>query len=170
MYSIFSYLLAKDIIEFPLTLMLAIGFNSIIYWMYGLRKSFSAFIIFVTISYLSGMAGSGFGMFMGTLISNLGVAALFINLSLPLYLLWSGFLKNYGDIPGWSGWPQYINPIKYVFSLYNYNEYRGSDAPVHLLSMDVSEVVCYIILIILIFVFRVMAFVVLYFKSKKRLE
>lgn len=103
MYSIFSYLLAKDIIEFPLTVMLAIGFNSIIYWMYGLRKSFSAFIIFVTISYLSGMAGSGFGMFMGTLISNLGVAALFINLSLPLYLLWSGFLKNYGDIPGWSG-------------------------------------------------------------------
>jgi ABC-type multidrug transport system permease subunit len=88
------------------------------YWFVGLASSAKQFFTFYLISYLLGYSGSSIGLVIGSVVTDIkSVSTVTPLITLPLFLF-SGLFKNFGGLPTWIGWLQYISPIKYAYTAY----------------------------------------------------
>jgi ABC-type multidrug transport system permease subunit len=106
--------------------------------MIGLSSTPEQFFLFFFTNFICSLAGNSFGLLIGSSFSDPKVASGLMPLMILPMMLFSGFYKNFGDLPVWIGWIQYISPIKYSFIALANNQYNNTDAPVSLLNFDLS--------------------------------
>lgn len=88
--------------------------------------------------FLCSFAGNSFGLLASSFFSDPKVASGLVPLIVLPLMLFSGFYKNRKDLPEWLGWIEYISPIKYSFIGLANNEYKGTNAPISLLSFEID--------------------------------
>jgi ABC-type multidrug transport system permease subunit len=104
MYSVFSYFLSRNLVELPILLIAPLLNAVIVYWMIKLHTGGSYFLLFFTISFLTGLAGNSVGLFVSSFFNDAKVASGMLPLIVLPLMLFSGFYKNRKDLPGWIGW------------------------------------------------------------------
>lgn len=161
MYSVVSYFMSRNLVELPILIIGPLLKSLIVYWMIDLHSGASYFFLFLLVSFLCGLAGNSFGLLTSSFFTDAKVAAGILPMVVLPLMLFSGFYKNRHDLAGWIGWIEYISPIKYTFVGYARNEYRGTTAPIELLSFDVSLGIAILLLIVLSVVSRILALTVL---------
>lgn len=115
LYHPFAEAIASTICEFPSKIIVAVGFNLVIYFMTNLRREVDAFFIFFLFSFVCTLSMSfifrTIGALSKTLSQAMAPAAIFI-LALIIY---TGFTLPIRDMHPWFRWINYIDPIGYAF-------------------------------------------------------
>ncbi|KAJ2452359.1 hypothetical protein EV183_002989 [Coemansia sp. RSA 2336] len=124
-YGLPAYFVSKNIIELPIQALLPIIYASISYWLLGLRPDGTKFVIYAVVCICLNLCGFSFGLFLGSLFSDMStiLAALPV-LFLP-FLLFGGLLVNTGNSTVWLRWLQWVSPIKYGYTAMMKNQFTG---------------------------------------------
>lgn len=122
LYSTVTFFLSRILIELPFLLLIPMIFALILYWMVGLENSAEIFFTFYLAMFLASLAGSSFGLLLGSTASDPKVVAALTPVFIIPFVLFSGYFKNRQDLPVWLGWIEYISPLKYLFIVFIRNE------------------------------------------------
>lgn len=123
-YSILAFWLGKQISILFFQLALPAIYLCIIYWMIGFQELWYKFFIFFAALELVSLLASTMGMILGSSLPPTAattVAPIFVIVS----MIFSGFLVNLDNIPGFIAWLQWISFGKYAFDCLVQNEYSG---------------------------------------------
>lgn len=84
--------------------------------MIGLGNTPEQFFTMYFIIFLMSFSATSAGMFAGSLVKDPKlISSLITLLALPL-LTFSGFFKNYNNLPAWIAWLRFISPFNYAFT------------------------------------------------------
>lgn len=120
--------MSRNIIEIPYIVIVPLIFLLINYWMIGLGNTPEQFFTMYLIIFSMSFSATSAGMFLGSLIKDPKlISNLVTMLALPL-LTFSGFFKNYNNLPVWIAWLRFISPFNYAFTSLVKNEtlYKAS--------------------------------------------
>ncbi|KAJ5725406.1 ABC multidrug transporter C [Penicillium malachiteum] len=125
MYHPFAEAIASMLCDMPYKLLNAITFNVTLYFMTNLRRTPSAFFVFLLFSFVTTLTMS---MIFRTIaassrtLSQALVPAAILILGLVIY---TGFTIPTHNMLGWSRWMNYLDPIAYGFESLMVNEFHG---------------------------------------------
>lgn len=126
-YSAGAYFWAKAVSELPFLMLYPLLLILPIYWFIGLNTLDNKFLIMLVFHIMCWLAGSGYGLFLSTIISRLEFAlALVPALLVPLVVL-TGFFVSQDNIPWYFGPFEYISLFKWVFQGTAQNEFDQLD-------------------------------------------
>jgi ABC-type multidrug transport system ATPase subunit/ABC-type multidrug transport system permease subunit len=144
LYGVVPYYLCKNLIETPVGLLASFLFGVIVYYIVGLRADAQYFFIFqlnfVVLSWLS----QSLGLCFGASFSSLSTALIISQFSVMPAFLFSGFLINQANMPGWLGWIRFLSPFRYSLEASIRNEFVGNPLlpeafnPVSTLNLDIG--------------------------------
>jgi ABC-type multidrug transport system permease subunit len=165
MYSVYSYYLARLLVDTPIQLLLPLFFSLIIYFQVGLTITVTQFSHFYLGLLLLAMSCSGIGYVLSTIIHNEEATVPMSTLVMMPSIQFGGFLVNAGSIPGWLSWLQYLSPIRYALEAISRNEFetRSYNAaadernPIPYMGFEMGTFKCYLLLGMMAIGFRVMA-------------
>ena len=86
------------------------------------------------------------------------------------FMLFGGFFSNQANYYWWTGWIQYLSPIKYGFEALAYNEFFESGFrpdPLEILGMTLGYWPCIGISLSLFVFFRILSYLALRLSMKK---
>nr|APD26533.1 ATP-binding cassette transporter subfamily G-like 5 protein [Brachionus koreanus] len=191
-YSITPYYLVKQIAEFPKLIILPAIMVTIVYWMAGLNDNFGVFIQILLTLILCTQVAVSYGLFISAIAPNTESAlAMVVPIMMPL-LIFAGFFLNDVGVPDYFIWLKYISWFFYTNEIINVYLWRNVDSIPCTKSQNQSNVCAvngcfengqefldangfkenmlplnFIILILLFFVFRILAFIVLRVKIRR---
>lgn len=129
LYHPFAEAVAGLIVELPFRMLKSALPSVILYLMANLRRTISAFSIFLSFSFVTTAAISALLRTIGVL-SRSNQRALFPCASILLALIvYAGFMIPPGDFKPWFGWIWYINPFAWAFESLMINEFYGRNFP-----------------------------------------
>lgn len=170
MYSTSTYFLSRNIVELPFAIIFPLVFSLISYWFIGLSNTAEQFFIFYLIAYLQTVNGVSLGLVLGSVVLDAKSVSVVTPIVLLPIILFSGFFKNSSSLSAWSGWIQYISPIKYSFSAWIQNEVsNASQSLIGELNLDIGLWLSIGLLAILAIAFRLMSWFFLWL-LRSRLE
>ncbi|KAK6115042.1 hypothetical protein DH2020_007311 [Rehmannia glutinosa] len=114
MYKLSAYLIARNTSDLPLDLLLPILFLIIIYFMVGLKMTFSAFSLTLLSIFLSIIAAQGLGLTIGAAFMDVKKATTLASVTVMTFMLSGGFLIS--QVPPFISWIRYVS--------LNYHTYR----------------------------------------------
>ncbi|KAK6118812.1 hypothetical protein DH2020_047447 [Rehmannia glutinosa] len=114
MYKLSAYLIARNTSDLPLDLLLPILFLIIIYFMVGLKMTFSAFSLTLLSIFLSIIAAQGLGLTIGAAFMDVKKATTLASVIVMTFMLSGGFLIS--QVPPFISWIRYVS--------LNYHTYR----------------------------------------------
>lgn len=122
-YRLSAYYLAKTVSELPLVVFQPTVFMIMVYWATGLNNSV-AFLstLFAVLS--SSVAAQSIGFFLGALGMDFKKTLLFASLFMLSCMLLGGFYQQ--NIPVWLSWVQYVSFITYTFNAVTMSEFETS--------------------------------------------
>lgn len=183
MYDASSYFLAKVTSELPMNTILPTIYCIIVYWSINLNTTHAYnFIIFWMTVFLSNLATSSYALCMGVSVSDKQLAVGFTPILLIPMALFTGFLVNRSQIPGYLIWGHYISIYTYGFTCLLINEYEDNDDvdclhlnrtdpgycdPIGNLDAEIDRLDCLAILSLIFFTFYFVAFCLLKVFSTK---
>ena len=122
-YKSAAHHLAVGLVELPFTIIAAITFTVVFYFMVGLRAS--RFGYFFLASILIQIFSVMFGIMMGTIIKSENFARTLISAIFSLLNVLSGFFIRKPEMPKWWRWSTWVNPFSYYLSGVVVNEMSG---------------------------------------------
>ncbi|GFS34734.1 ABC transporter G family member 27 [Actinidia rufa] len=114
MYRLSAYLVARNISDLPLDLTLPIVFLVIVYFMAGLKLSFTAFSLTLLTVLLSIVASQGLGLTIGAAFMDVKKATTLASIIVMAFMLSGGFFIQ--EVPSFMLWVRYVS--------INYHTYR----------------------------------------------
>ncbi|XP_054713006.1 ATP-binding cassette sub-family G member 1-like [Uloborus diversus] len=179
-YSSKMYYLAKTVAEIPFQILFPVIYCSIVYWMTFQPNDMVRFSLFLFSSIMISLVAQSVGMIIGAATSVQNAVFLAPVISIPI-LLFSGFFISLDTIPTYLKWLSYISYIRYSYqsvllSIYSMNRpelhcdkiFCPFQEPLDFLKeMDMvggNLYVDYAVLWAFFFVFRFIAYNVLYYK------
>ncbi|KAI3464637.1 hypothetical protein Pfo_021300 [Paulownia fortunei] len=114
MYKLSAYLIARNTSDLPLDLLLPIIFLIIIYFMVGLKLTFSAFSLTLLSIFLSIIAAQGLGLTIGAAFMDVKKATTLASVTVMTFMLSGGFFIK--KVPPFMSWIRYVS--------LNYHTYR----------------------------------------------
>nr|QUF59465.1 ATP-binding cassette transporter Abcg-like1-1 [Brachionus angularis] len=191
LYSITPYFFVKQIAELPKYILLPFTLITIIYWMSGIYDNASVFFQITFTLILCVQVGISYALFISALAPNIDAAlAMVVPIIMPL-LIFAGFFLNNTSTPDYFIWIKYISWFYYTNELLNVLLWRKIDyipCTVNKANATCSSTNCYgsgadvlkagnfkesnmardfIIMFVLLFVFRLLAFIALKLKLSK---
>ena len=127
LYNTVTFFLSRILIELPFLILVPLIYALVLYWMVGLESSAEIFFTFALGMFLASLAGSSFGLLLGSTASDPKVVAALNPVLIIPFVLFSGYFKNREDLPVWLGWVEYISPMKYSFIIFVRNEVHEED-------------------------------------------
>jgi len=124
-YGSTAYYLSRAFGETPFTILFALIFGVIVYWMTGLQSSASKFFIFEGFVAMLALCAEGMGLFLGAAAGSVIIANLMTPLMIILLLLTAGLYVNLSRIPWALRWISFVNPVRYAYSGIAINEFTG---------------------------------------------
>jgi len=169
MYSVLAYFISRNVVELGMMTLVPILNALIVYWMIELHSGAGYFFMYMLIFFVSGLAGNSYGFLISSLYTDTKAAVENFPLLGTTLIVFSGYIKDLKDLPGWITWVQYISPMKYSFTAFAVNEYRNTTAPIDLLGFNTGLALSLILLVVLSVATRLIAYIVLSL-SKTKLE
>nr|UOU03352.1 ATP-binding cassette subfamily G-like 1 [Brachionus rubens] len=191
LYSITPYYLVKNVSEIPKFVLIPGILITIVYWMAGLNDNFGVFIQILFTIILCCQVAISYGLFISALAPNLDAAlAMVVPIMMPL-LIFAGFFLNDVGVPDYFIWLKYISWFFYtneICSVFLWRDVTNIPCTTSNSSDICSGFGCYnngkefldafgfdekmlpldfCILILLFFVFRILAFIILRIKLNR---
>ncbi|GAM21473.1 hypothetical protein SAMD00019534_046480 [Acytostelium subglobosum LB1] len=183
-HSAFSYFFSYIMCELIMSLIVAIVFTTIVYWIAGLRSTPSAFFFALLVNCLIHLWSVLFIVFLsnvtGTSDNTFSVGSGFT----IIYQLFLGFLVPVKSLPVGFAWIHYLNPLYYAFNAWIISEFEGIEFPCtpgevcffnngsELIefygSKDFTKAGCVSILVAFLVSFYIFSYLALRFFSKER--
>ncbi|XP_048768264.2 protein white-like isoform X1 [Ostrea edulis] len=183
LYSVAVYYMSKTITEIPFLIAIPVIYMSILYWMSGLYRDGSAYLIATGIAIVVANASSSFGYVISAAAPTVTVALSIAPAFMILFLLFGGFFLNSGSIPDYLVWMKYISWFSYGNEMMVINQWEDvstiscdsstsclsrGDLVITSLSFDKDNFYLDLgLLFVLIAVFRLVAFIILYIRVKR---
>ncbi len=104
MYTVMPYYIAKVVMELPMSFILPMISEIIIYFGVGLTVTASQFFYFYLILYMLMFCSSSMGYLLSSIFTNAEAAAGLAPIVIMPFMLFSGFFANAGSYPAWIGW------------------------------------------------------------------
>lgn len=186
LYRCDTYFLGKTIAELPLFLAVPFLFTAIVYPLIGLRPGLSHFMLTLLVVTLTANAATSFGYLISCASASTSMA---LSVGPPViipFLLFGGFFLNSGSVPIYLRWLSYFSWFRYANEGLLINQWAGvqpgeinctqsnSTCPssghviLQTLSFDESHLPYDLVgLILLIILFRVLAYVTLRLRVKR---
>ncbi|KAJ9564996.1 hypothetical protein OSB04_000962 [Centaurea solstitialis] len=114
MYNLSAYLIAKNMSDIPLDLILPLVFILIVYFLVGLVRSFNAFMVTLFTIFLCVIAAQGLGQAIGAAFHDTRKATTFASITVMSFMLAGGFFIQ--NVPPFMSWIRYIS--------FNYHTFR----------------------------------------------
>lgn len=138
MYTLNQYFASRNIIEVPYILVIPLIFVLVSYWMVGLANSAEQFFIMYFIIVIETFTGTSLGMLVGALVKNPNLISSFVGVVFLPLVSFSGFFKNYSNLPNWIGWIRFTIPFNYIYTAFVGNETRYKASRIEYVNFDVS--------------------------------
>lgn len=180
------YFLCKTLVEIPQFTILPFIFTALMYWTIGFYSSASAFFICFGCNFMVCNVSVSFGYLLSTAFNNTAKAIAFGPLFITPCLMIGGFFVNAATIPIYLAWLKYVswftyaNEILVVNQWYNVEhldcEYQnmtakcfssGKEVIASLSYQDANLTFDFVMLLVLMVVFRLIAFLLLLIRSIK---
>jgi ATP-binding cassette subfamily G (WHITE) protein 2 (PDR) len=115
--------------ELPYKITNAITFNTMVYWLSGLRREPGPYFFFVLTNFLVTLAMSGLYRTIASIARTSHQALVPVAIITIGVMIYTGFTIPTEFLPRWSGWIRYIDPIRYGFEALLANEFHGREFP-----------------------------------------
>jgi hypothetical protein len=116
MYDVSTYFFAKISSEFPISIIIPIFFDSIIYFAIGLSTvNWYSFPLFLLITILIYMAAGSYALIVSCMISEKQLAVSLTPVLIIPFMLFAGFFVNQDNIPKFLIEFQYLSFFKYGY-------------------------------------------------------
>ncbi|KMZ74755.1 ABC transporter G family member [Zostera marina] len=125
MYRLSSYMIANTLIFMPFLLIISIIFSSSVYWLVGLRQSYTAFAYFTFVVWLILLMASSLVQFLSAISPDFILGNSLISTSLGVFFLFSGYFIPKSSIPRYWMFMYYVSPYRYPLDSLLVNEYWG---------------------------------------------
>lgn len=110
--------------DIPTKLFTSLIFNTCLYFMANLRRSVSAYFIYMLFSFVGMMTMSMFFRCVGSLARTITQTMVPFGVTVILFITYTGFVVPVTYMHGWIRWVRYLNPISYSFESLMINEFR----------------------------------------------
>lgn len=123
-YPLIAYFLGRQAVDIPLSIFSPALLALLIYYFLGFNTyAFSNFLYFVMVSVFLSLSAGGFGLLVGSFLTNPITAATSVSaLTIPFNIV-SGYYINVKNIPFYIAWLQYFSPVRYGIEALMWNEY-----------------------------------------------
>jgi ABC-type multidrug transport system ATPase subunit/ABC-type multidrug transport system permease subunit len=178
-YSVLAYYLSKCTVEGVFQLGFPIVYTFVVFWMVGLDSS--GFFCFLMDMLVTSAVASSLYVAIGAASPNQPVATIISPIVTVIYLLFGGFYLNQRSFPVYYIWAKYISFFRYSFEILCRSQFEGqnfifnattntSGAEVlyELDMQDVSYTTNFLVLIAMIFIYRILAFLFLTYLYKEK--
>jgi ATP-binding cassette subfamily G (WHITE) protein 2 (PDR) len=118
---------AGVLINIPLKFITACVFNTILYFLSGLRRTPENFFTFFLFVYIITLVMSSVFRTIGAAASALPQAFVIVGAILPMFIVYTGFVVPKPYMHVWFKWLTYINPVGYAFESLIGNEFHSRD-------------------------------------------
>jgi ATP-binding cassette subfamily G (WHITE) protein 2 len=167
-----AYFGARSLLDLPILIIVPVLFNSILYFMVGLRGTPEAFFTFLGICILNCICAGSLYTLLGSFSPNALVATLLAFIGTVFLMLFAGFFVPLPILPSWWIWMSWISFFRWSFQSLMVNQFAGTAAGDQLLvNYGFSGWSIYngcLGLIAQIIIFRVLAFVIIRFANKEK--
>jgi len=119
-YGAVAYFVAKTLVELPVIFIASLLQFLVAYWIMGLHGNF---ILLVLVAWLLALSSSGLALLVGCGVASVEKAMQLAPLVLIPQLLFSGLFVPVGSIPASLRWVQYVVPLKYAVNLFGTIEF-----------------------------------------------
>ncbi|THU71124.1 hypothetical protein C4D60_Mb08t32230 [Musa balbisiana] len=126
-YRVSSYVIANGLVFLPFLFVLAVLFSVPVYWLAGLRPSFSAFMYFLLLIWLILYTANSVVVCFSALAPNFIIGNSIIAGLMGTFFLFSGYFISKQWMPSYWVFMHYISLFKYPFEGFLINEFSGSD-------------------------------------------
>lgn len=113
-YGVVPYFVSKTIVEMPVILFAAVLQFLVSYWLMGLQGNF---LLLVIVSWLLAITSSALALIVGCGVASVEKAIQFGPLVLLPQMLFSGLFVPINSIPASLRWVQYVCPLKYAINI-----------------------------------------------------
>lgn len=124
-YGTFVYLAANTVSQLPVTILNALCFGTVAYYMVGLQPSISHFAFFMLLLVLVGVVGESLCATVSAAAPSLTVANAVTSGILAVFILFNGFCVRPSNIKIIWKWAYWGSFFQYAFSAAMINEFRG---------------------------------------------
>jgi energy-coupling factor transporter ATP-binding protein EcfA2 len=181
MYPVSAYFAAKNAAEVVLQICFPVLFSVIVYWMVGLQATAGQFFIFLGFMELGMFAANSVALLISVASGTVVLAAAVLPVAIEIARLFGGYFMPPISLPLYFSWITAVSYCVYVYMGLMLNEFSGlviggctpgqscMDGDQVLSSLGIGYVPLYanaLVLIGLIVVLRILAFVVLRWRSK----
>ena len=168
LYSVSAYSLSKDVLEYPVVVVLVLIYLTLGYFIGGLQGSY---LLLLLAMILLGLASAATSFLFAAASSTVDMGAMFATYVLVLETLLSGFFVRFDQIPQVLRWIQWINPLKYGLSIMFIAEFNNEPGHEELFATDGIQpdmILFYIFMLIgLIIIFRCAGILTLWLRTRK---
>lgn len=164
LYSVYPYFLSKQVIEFPLLLLLPLLENCIMWWCLSFRAG--TFWQFALIYTLTMQVGSSLGYMVSSVFSNMETAAIVTVFSIMPSIMFAGLLVNLTTLSVAIRWAQWTSPIRFAFEALLWAQYPNDEYHIQEgLGFDMGYNKCALCLFGWIIIYKVLTMVFLSYLS-----
>jgi ATP-binding cassette subfamily G (WHITE) protein 2 len=125
LYHISAYYISKVASEIPIKILFPLINATLLYWIAGLKKEFTAYVIFVVIMISVALCATAMGLAISALAPTVSAASAMSPSIMIIFLLFGGFYANMDTVPVWLRWLQWISFVRYAFEALMINEFVG---------------------------------------------
>lgn len=171
-YCTSAYFLSSFTVEFPILLLIVLGYGCISYWMVGLDASITHFVYFLAIIFAVIQVGFSISQCISAAVNSVTMAIAIYMIILVYSLLMGGFIVNKSALPSSISWAVYTSYFWFGFSGLCVNEFESkSYGHLVLQDMGMADVNKYVSLgcVILMWIgLQILAFLLLLFLNKEK--
>ncbi|RPB00590.1 putative ABC transporter [Choiromyces venosus 120613-1] len=118
-----AYAIALFIVDLPLCFVQVFIWNIVVYFMTGLQRTASQFLISLLIVFVLTASMYSFFRMIGAFSASLDVATRITGVSIQALVFYTGYLVPPSSMHPWLSWIRWINPIQYGFEALMANEF-----------------------------------------------
>lgn len=126
-YRPFVEALAGFILDLPIKLAAALCFNTILYFLVGLRVEPGAFFLFFLFNYLAAITMACIFRSIAAATHSAPQALAAASVLMLVIVIYSGFTLPHAWMHPWFGWIKWINPVAFAFEALMVNEFHGRE-------------------------------------------
>ncbi|XP_070548223.1 protein white-like [Ptychodera flava] len=142
MYRTDAYIMAKCLIDIPVSFTVVILAGSVSYWMTGLNPEIERFFTYLLLLFIVALAGSALGFAISTACTSYGVAMVVaMCIFMPLNIF-EGFYINVATIPVYLRWFEFLSYPRYGYEAISINQWHGYGKLVCDLDLNKTQNIC----------------------------
>ncbi|KAF2680334.1 hypothetical protein K458DRAFT_373583 [Lentithecium fluviatile CBS 122367] len=122
-----AYAIAQTVLDIPLLFVQVTTFNLIVYFMSGLQRTATRFLVTNLFLYLLTMTVYAAFRAIGATAPSLDAATRFTGLGMQALVVYTDYIIPPKKMKSWLAWVRWLNPIQYCFEALMVNEFDGLD-------------------------------------------